>query len=94
MLVLTWSEFGRRVQENANEGSDHGAASVCFALGNGVRQGLYGDAPNLAKLVDNGNVPYTTDFRSVYATVIERWLGTPADVLLGQAFPQLGFVAA
>ena len=93
VLVLTWSEFGRRVQENANEGSDHGAASVCFALGNGVRQGLYGDAPNLAKLVDNGNVPYTTDFRSVYATVIERWLGTPADVLLGQAFPQLGFVA-
>lgn len=94
VLVLTWSEFGRRVQENANEGTDHGAASVLFALGNGVTRGLYGDAPNLGALVDNGNVPFTTDFRRVYATVIERWLGVPHEELLGQRWEQLGFLAA
>jgi uncharacterized protein (DUF1501 family) len=94
VLVLTWSEFGRRVQQNANGGTDHGAGSVLFALGNGVQRGLYGDAPNLAALVDNGNVPYTTDFRRVYATVIERWLGVPHEALLGQKWEQLGFLAA
>jgi uncharacterized protein (DUF1501 family) len=94
VLVLTWSEFGRRVEQNANGGTDHGAGSVMFALGNGVQRGLYGDAPNLAALVDNGNVPYTTDFRRVYATVIERWLGVPHEALLGQRWEPLGFVAA
>jgi uncharacterized protein (DUF1501 family) len=94
VLVLTWSEFGRRVQQNANGGTDHGAGSMMFALGNGVQRGLYGDAPNLAALVDNGNVPYTTDFRRVYATVIERWLGVPHEALLGQRWEQLGFLAA
>ncbi|HNO65230.1 MAG TPA: DUF1501 domain-containing protein [Tepidiformaceae bacterium] len=94
VVVLTWSEFGRRVAENANGGTDHGAASVCFALGNGVQKGLYGDAPNLAALIDNGNVPYTTDFRRVYATVIERWLGVPSEALLGQRWDPLGFLAA
>jgi len=94
VLVLTWSEFGRRVQQNANGGTDHGAGSMIFALGNGVKRGLYGDAPNLAALVDNGNVPYTTDFRRVYATVIEGWLGVPHEELLGQRWEQLGFLAA
>ncbi len=94
VLVLTWSEFGRRVQQNANGGTDHGAGSMMFALGNSVQRGLYGDAPNLAALVDNGNVPYTTDFRRVYATVIERWLGVPHEALLGQRWEPLGFLAA
>jgi uncharacterized protein (DUF1501 family) len=94
VLVLTWSEFGRRVAQNANGGTDHGAGSVMFALGKGVQKGLYGDAPNLAALVDNGNIPYTTDFRRVYATVIERWLGVPHEELLGQKWDQLGFLAA
>lgn len=94
VLVLTWSEFGRRVQQNGNGGTDHGAGSMMFALGNGVQRGLYGDAPNLAALVDNGNVPYTTDFRRVYATVLERWLGVPHEALLGQHWEQLGFLAA
>lgn len=94
VLVLTWSEFGRRVEENANGGTDHGAGSVLFALGNGVQPGLFGDAPDLSALVDNGNVPYTTDFRRVYATVIERWLGVPHAELLGQQWEQLGFLAA
>lgn len=94
VVVLTWSEFGRRVAENANGGTDHGAAAVCFALGNGVQKGFFGDAPNLAALVDQGNVPYTTDFRRVYATVIERWLGVPSEALLGQRWDPLGFLAA
>lgn len=94
VLVLTWSEFGRRVEQNANGGTDHGAGSMIFALGNSVQHGFYGDAPNLAALIDNGNVPYTTDFRRVYATVIERWLGVPHEALLGQRWEQLGFLPA
>ena len=93
VLVLTWSEFGRRVQENANKGTDHGSASVLFALGNGVKGGFYGDQPSLTRLVDNGNLSFTTDFRSVYATVIEGWLGTPSAPLLGKQWPTIGFVA-
>ena len=93
VLVLTWSEFGRRVEENANDGTDHGSASVMFALGDGVKRGLYGEQPSLTRLIDNGNLSFTTDFRSVYATVIERWLGTPSAPLLRKNWEQLGFVA-
>jgi uncharacterized protein (DUF1501 family) len=92
VMVLTWSEFGRRVQENANGGTDHGSASVMFALGTGVKRGLYGDSPSLTKLVDNGNLSFTTDFRSVYATVIDKWLGVPSEALLGKQWPTIGFV--
>jgi uncharacterized protein (DUF1501 family) len=94
VLVLTWSEFGRRVQENANAGTDHGSASIMFALGSQVNQGLYGDPPSLTQLIDGGNLDFGTDFRSVYATVIERWFGAPADVLLGRQWDQLGFLPA
>ena len=94
VLVLTWSEFGRRVQENANEGTDHGSASMSFALGGGVKKGMYGEPVSLTNLIDKGNLNYTTDFRSVYATVIERWLGVPHEALLGKRWDQLGFVAA
>lgn len=92
VLVLTWSEFGRRVAENANGGTDHGSASIMFALGSQVKQGLYGDQPSMTQLVDNGNLSFTTDFRSVYATVIDRWLGVPPDALLGKAWPELDFI--
>ena len=94
VLVLTWSEFGRRVQENANGGTDHGSASIVFALGSKVKQGFYGDQPSLSRLIDNGNLAFTTDFRSVYATVIDNWLGVPSAALLGQQYPDLGFVPA
>lgn len=92
VLVLTWSEFGRRVQENANGGTDHGSASMMFAVGNGVKRGLYGDQPSLTKLIDNGNLSFTTDFRQVYATVIERWLGVPSQPLLGKQWEQVAFI--
>ncbi|GIW13946.1 MAG: hypothetical protein KatS3mg062_1385 [Tepidiforma sp.] len=94
VMVLTWSEFGRRVAENANGGTDHGAASVVFALGGQVRGGLYGERPRLDQLVDNGNLGYTTDFRRVYATVIENWFGVPHEPLMGQRWEPLGFASA
>lgn len=94
VLVLTWSEFGRRVQENFNGGTDHGSASVCFAIGSQVQGGLYGETPNLDALIDNGNLQYTVDFRRVYSTVIERWLGVPSAPLLGQQWEPLAFLRA
>lgn len=94
VIVLTWSEFARRVEENANGGTDHGAANLMFAVGRGVEGGMFGEPPSLEDLVDRGNLGYTTDFRSVYATVAERWLGVPASELLGDSWPQLGFIPA
>ena len=94
VLVLTWSEFGRRVESNANDGTDHGSASMIFALGNGVQRGLYGDQPSLTQLVDKGNLSFTTDFRSVYATVIERWLGVSSEALLGKQWELINFLKA
>jgi uncharacterized protein (DUF1501 family) len=93
VMVMTWSEFGRRVAENAQAGTDHGAAGVMFLLGGGIKGGLYGDPPSLTDL-DNGNLRYTVDFRSVYATVLERWLQAPADAILGQRFDQLNLLAS
>jgi uncharacterized protein (DUF1501 family) len=92
-MIMTWSEFGRRVAENAQNGTDHGAAGVMFLLGGGIKGGIYGDPPSLTDL-DNGNLRYTVDFRSVYATVLERWLQAPADAILGQRFDQLNLLAS
>lgn len=93
VLVMTWSEFGRRAQENANAGTDHGTAAPLLLLGGQVQRGLYGEAPNLSAL-DNGNLRYTVDFRSVYATVLDQWLGAPADDVLGQRFERLPVIGA
>jgi uncharacterized protein (DUF1501 family) len=90
VLVLKWSEFGRRVQENGSGGTDHGTAAPMFAFGKKVKGGVYGEPPLLSKL-DAGNLRYTVDFRSVYATVFDRWLSAdPA--LVGGKFPSLGFL--
>lgn len=91
VLVMSWSEFGRRVQPNGQDGTDHGSAVPMFIVGNAVRGGLYGEPSPLDNL-DNGNLRYTTDFRSVYATILERWLNAPADDLLHGRFPQLQFL--
>ena len=92
-LVLQFSEFGRRINENGSQGTDHGAASVMMAIGGGVRGGIYGTAPNLRGTPDNptlensGNdVRYETDFRSVYAKVIDSWLGGDSVSILGGNF--------
>jgi uncharacterized protein (DUF1501 family) len=83
VLTLTFSEFGRRVNQNASNGTDHGTAMPLFVVGGGIRGGIYGDHPSLTDLVD-GDLKFHTDFRSVYATVLERWLGrSSTDVLAG-----------
>jgi uncharacterized protein (DUF1501 family) len=93
VVVMTWSEFGRRVKENAQIGTDHGSAVPMFVLGNAVKGGFYGEPPSLTNL-DNGNLRFTTDFRSVYATLLERWLKAPPDDVLGKRFSQLEFLPA
>jgi uncharacterized protein (DUF1501 family) len=100
-LVLQFSEFGRRVTENGSGGTDHGAAAVMMAMGGSVRGGLYGTAPSLnpaggnPTLENNGaDVTYETDFRSVYARVMDQWLGADSVSILGADFraPSLAFV--
>jgi uncharacterized protein (DUF1501 family) len=92
-LVLQFSEFGRRINENGSGGTDHGAASVMMAFGGQVRGGIYGTAPSLSPdpanpaLENSGNdVRYQTDFRSVYARVIDNWLGASSVGILAGDF--------
>ena len=82
VTIMTWSEFGRRVTSNASDGTDHGTAGPMFLLGTPVKGGLYGERPDLRDL-GNNNLRFTTDFRSVYATVFEQILGVPAEAMLG-----------
>jgi uncharacterized protein (DUF1501 family) len=96
-LLLSFSEFGRRISENGSRGTDHGAASVMMAIGGGVRGGLYGTVSSLnpeaqnPTLENNGNdVKYETDFRSVYAKVIDNWLGGDSVAVLGGNFKKTG----
>jgi uncharacterized protein (DUF1501 family) len=93
VLLLTFSEFGRRVAENANGGTDHGAAAPMFLIGEKVKAGLLGRYPSLAPAdLFQGDLKYTVDFRSVYATVLERWLNTSSEPTLGKSFPLLPLV--
>ncbi len=85
VAVLIFSEFGRRVPENTNLGTDHGAAGLMFVAGHGVRGGHHGERPSLTELDAGDNLIFTTDFRRVYASVIEGWLGySKTDVLRGE----------
>jgi uncharacterized protein (DUF1501 family) len=88
---MTFSEFGRRVEQNASNGTDHGAAMPLFVVGGGVKGGIYGQHPSLTDL-DRGDLKFSTDFRAVYATVIEKWLGRNPAVVIGGAYPALAFV--
>jgi hypothetical protein len=86
--LMTFSEFGRRVKENASGGTDHGAAAPLFLAGGGVKAGLLGQMPSLApKDLFDGDVKYNTDFRSVYATVLEKHLGVKSEPILKKSFP-------
>ena len=87
-LVTTYSEFGRRPQENGNQGTDHGTAAPHFLAGGRVRGGLFGAVPALDAL-EGGNLRHAVDFRSVYATVLERWWNLPAAPLLGGRYETL-----
>jgi len=88
VTLMTFSEFGRRVKENASGGTDHGAAAPLFLAGGGVKAGLLGQMPSLApKDLFDGDVKYNTDFRSVYATVLENHLGVKSEPILKKSFP-------
>lgn len=91
VLLMSFSEFGRRVQENASGGTDHGAAAPLFVLGGKVRPGIYGAPPSLTQLHD-GDIIHNIDFRSVYATVLSKWLNAPVEPVLKRSFPLLSFV--
>ncbi len=91
VLVLCYSEFGRRVEENASRGTDHGTAGPMFLLGNPVRPGLHGRYPSLEDL-DGGDLKYQVDFRSVYATLLENWFGAESARVLPGTFPKLNLL--
>ncbi|GAB4147514.1 MAG: DUF1501 domain-containing protein [Planctomycetaceae bacterium] len=93
VLVFTFSEFGRRVRENGSNGTDHGAASQVFVIGDAVKPGVIGKHPSLTDLV-NGDLKHHTDFRSVYATLLESWLGVRSQPILGKKYPTLPFLAS
>jgi uncharacterized protein (DUF1501 family) len=92
VVVMTWSEFGRRVEENGSLGTDHGTAAPLFVLGNPVNKGIYGEPSSLSNLDQNGNLKYTLDFRSVYATVLDRWMGASSKDVLGGSFGTQNFL--
>jgi uncharacterized protein (DUF1501 family) len=92
VVVLVFSEFGRRLKENASRGTDHGAAAPVFLAGRSVKGGLIGPAPDLAKLDDIGDPRYAIDFRDVYATVVRRWLGVDPEPILGKRNDSLALV--
>ncbi|HEV2262087.1 MAG TPA: DUF1501 domain-containing protein [Candidatus Rubrimentiphilum sp.] len=92
VLTMTFSEFGRRIAENASRGTDHGEASPLFLIGGGVKGGIYGTYPDLSD-TNMGNLKFATDFRSVYATVLERWLGRPSEAILQGRFDTVAAIA-
>jgi uncharacterized protein (DUF1501 family) len=88
VVVMVFSEFGRRSYENASAGTDHGAAAPMFLIGSQVKGGLYGPIPNLNDL-DDGDIKFAIDFRQVYATALDGWLGGASDVVLGSRFDSI-----
>ncbi len=91
VLTMTFSEFGRRPSENESRGTDHGTAAPLFVMGSRVKSGLHGRAPSL-EVERNQDLQFSTDFRQVYATVLDRWLGGRSGEVLGRQFSALDFV--
>ena len=94
VLVMVFSEFGRRAKENASNGTDHGTAGSVLLFGEGLRKpGFFNPVPSLSRLDDNGDLVFSTDFRRIYATVLKDWLDTdPGTVIAGrfEKIPVLG----
>jgi uncharacterized protein (DUF1501 family) len=91
VAVMCFSEFGRRVEQNSSGGTDHGAAGPMFVVGGRVKGGVYGAHPSLSDL-DDGDLKYTTDFRRVYATLLDRWLNTHSSAVLNNTFEPIVFL--
>jgi uncharacterized protein (DUF1501 family) len=93
VVVLAFSEFGRTIKENGGDGTDHGTAGCVFLAGPGVKGGLFGSMPSLTDLCE-GEPKMTTDFRQVYATALQAWLGLPSRAALGGVFEPLALFRA
>jgi uncharacterized protein (DUF1501 family) len=95
VLTFVWSEFGRRAQQNDSAGTDHGAGGFAFVMGSRAKSGILSDYPSLGKLDDHGNLSVTLDFRRVYCSLLEQWLGVDAATIIPNAgaFGRLGLVA-
>jgi uncharacterized protein (DUF1501 family) len=94
VMIMTFSEFGRRVHENGSQGTDHGAAAPMFLIGSQMKAGLLGAEPSLAPTdLKDGDIQFNTDFRSVYASILQEWLKTNSVPILGKQFPTLPIVA-
>jgi len=92
-LILTFSEFGRRVKQNAANGTDHGTANNVFIISENLKaQGFYNELANLNDLDDNGDLKFEVDFRTVYATILNKWLNVDDEKILNHSFKQLNFV--
>lgn len=92
VVMMQWSEFGRRPNENASLGTDHGTSSIMTVIGNPVEGGIYGEMPSMTDLDRAGNMKFTVDFRSVYATILDRWLQADSSEILGSQFENIGFL--
>ncbi|MFM7808966.1 MAG: DUF1501 domain-containing protein, partial [Planctomycetota bacterium] len=93
VVTLVFSEFGRRVQQNASGGTDHGTAAPTFVIGSRVRAGVHGTHPSLTDL-DNGDLKFTQDFRGIYAALLEDWMKAPASKVLGGNFNKPAVIRA
>jgi uncharacterized protein (DUF1501 family) len=92
LLLMTFSEFGRRAKENGSKGTDHGSGAPMFLVGGKVKPGVVGKHPSLEKLVD-GNLEFGTDFRQVYAAILEKWLGVSSKEVVGSGFKPVDVIA-
>jgi uncharacterized protein (DUF1501 family) len=92
VLVLVFSEFGRRLAENGNNGTDHGTAAPVFLLGSAVQPGAQGPYPNLGDLDSGGDPKHAIDFRQVYATLLDDWLNCPSEKVLGEKFAHVPLI--
>ena len=92
VMLMVFSEFGRRVKDNGS-GTDHGAGGHCFIIGDQVKGGLYGEYPSLdSEKLDDGDLQHNNDFRGVYSTILEKWMGLDAKPIVGGEFEQLAFI--
>jgi uncharacterized protein (DUF1501 family) len=92
VVIATYLEFGRRARQNGIAGTDHGTAAPLFVVGDPVLGGTYGRAPSLTDLDADGDLKFTTDFWSVYASLLDNWLGAPSSVVLEGSFPSLDLI--
>lgn len=92
VVMMAWTEFGRRPNENNSTGTDHGTVEPIIVIGNAVHGGIYGEQPSLSDLDSAGNMKYKVDFRSVYSTILDRWLGADSQSILGARYDNVGFL--